>query len=339
MDWLVNAGGIADHRITHSDNKGWLAFDATTEEAENLLHTEFHEFEYSSSGNSKVACDQYHVPKSVQPHIDYITPGIKGARTSSGRLSKRGFSKGTGKPGQPFTWVPPKQKPAPFIPQNSTELATCDVAITPACIRALYNIPLQDPHAKVCANNSMGIFEDGDFYSQQDLNLFFANFTPYIPAGTHPIPNFVDGAQAPVPVADAGGESDLDFQLAYPIIYPQTTTLYQTDDIFYSTSPNNTATGILNTFLDALDGVCTNLPFLLTCANMQSSLTAHTLRTERKETTPTWTLFIPTPTQVATRESFSAESTSQQTSSRSRTVSRSKICQPTTKSVNATSES
>jgi tripeptidyl-peptidase-1 len=37
--WLIEAGGIAKERITHTDNKAWLAFDATVEEAEALLHT------------------------------------------------------------------------------------------------------------------------------------------------------------------------------------------------------------------------------------------------------------------------------------------------------------
>lgn len=27
----------------------------------------------------------------------------------------------------------------------------------------------------------MGIFEEGDFYAQEDLNLFYSNFTKYIP--------------------------------------------------------------------------------------------------------------------------------------------------------------
>ena len=58
---------------------------------------------------------------------------------------------------------------------------------------------------------------------------------------------------------DAGGESDLDFQLAYPLIYPQTITLYQTDDLNYATNPNSTSLGGFNTFLDALDGVGTTL--------------------------------------------------------------------------------
>ena len=55
--WLVDAG-IAAHRITHSDNKGWLAFDATAEEAEGLLQTEYHTYEHSQTGNKALACDQ-----------------------------------------------------------------------------------------------------------------------------------------------------------------------------------------------------------------------------------------------------------------------------------------
>lgn len=43
----------------------------------------------------------------------------------------------------------------------------------------------------------------------------------------------------------------MDFELAIPIIYPQTTTLYQTDDSYYA---NGGANGIFNTFLDAIDG-------------------------------------------------------------------------------------
>lgn len=37
-------------------------------------------------------------------------------------------------------------------------------------------------------------------------------------------------------------------------IYPQTTTLYQVDDLYYSHGGNGRTTGIFNTFLDAIDG-------------------------------------------------------------------------------------
>ena len=99
----------------------------------------------------------------------------------------------------------------------------------------------------------MGIWEEGDYYDQEDLDLFFKMFTPYIPQGTHPVPNFVDGSEAPVPVTEGGGESTLDFELAYPLLYPQALVLYQTDDINYATE--NPTVGAFNTFLDAIDGV------------------------------------------------------------------------------------
>lgn len=74
--WLVDAG-ISVKDIVHSDNKQWLAFDASNKQMESLLHTEYHEYEDLKTGGVMPACDQYHVPKHVQQHIDYITPGIK----------------------------------------------------------------------------------------------------------------------------------------------------------------------------------------------------------------------------------------------------------------------
>ncbi len=106
----------------------------------------------------------------------------------------------------------------------------------------------------------MGIFEDlGDHYSQDDLNLFFEDVATRIPQGTHPTLDGIDGATGPIAVADAGPESDLDFQISYPIIYPQESILFQTDD--NPTENNYTYQGFLNNFLDAIDGsYCPNSP-------------------------------------------------------------------------------
>jgi tripeptidyl-peptidase-1 len=73
-----------------------------------------------------------------------------------------------------------------------------------------------------------------------------------IPNGTHPVLNLIDGATAPVPVEDAGGESSLDFQISYPILWPQNSALFQTDDDVYEN--NYTFEGFLNNFFDAIDG-------------------------------------------------------------------------------------
>lgn len=193
----------------------------------------------------------------------------------------------------------PKRRPLDTVIEPNN-LATCDQAITPACIKALYQIP---PATKAHPENSMGIFEEGDYYSQKDLNLFFTNLSLGIPEGTHPVPAFIDGAHAPVSPKDAGGESDLDFELTYPIIYPQTITLYQTDDFNYAYGETYTA-GFLNTFLDALDGVCS--PFIQTKTNSNTVPCSHTALTAplaNVETIQCSTLSIQIQRQVDIRES------------------------------------
>ncbi|KAM0318569.1 hypothetical protein ACHAO8_001660 [Botrytis cinerea] len=246
-NWLVDSG-IAASRIVHSDTKGWYAFDATTSELENLLNTQYYTYEHFSTDEIAAACDEYHLPAHVQPHVDYITPGVKLISTKKKSASKRSVLGGSkGKDYGPLRR--PKSSSGSYSHHNSTSLATCDEIITPECIKALYHIPRA---SKANPNNAMGIWEEGDFYDQEDLDLFFANYTPYIPKGTHPIPNFVDGAMAPVSVEEAGGESLLDFELAYPLVYPQKLVLYQTDDINYAAE--NPTVGAFNTFLDAIDG-------------------------------------------------------------------------------------
>ena len=56
-EWL-NSFDIHNSRVIHSDNKGWLAFDATVEEAERLLQTEYHEHEHKYSASVRVGCDK-----------------------------------------------------------------------------------------------------------------------------------------------------------------------------------------------------------------------------------------------------------------------------------------
>ncbi|KAL7928922.1 subtilisin-like protein [Trichoderma chlorosporum] len=255
--WLVKAG-ISKERITHSDNKVWLAFDATTVEVESLLHTEYF---HDDRDRALVAAHEYHLPEHVSEHVDYITPGVKGTMMELRKRDKRqlqdGLVRNNRRRQQHFRPFPELHK-AP----SKDDLSNCDQVITPQCLQALYNFKAPDPNAKVSKNNSFGLFEEGDYYAQSDFNSFFTEYFPTIPNGTHPTLNSIDGGFAPVAPEDAGGESNLDFELAYPIIYPQTTTLFQTDDTFYASDGNPTVAGIFNTFFDALDGsYCTYSAF------------------------------------------------------------------------------
>ncbi|EGP87472.1 unnamed protein product [Zymoseptoria tritici ST99CH_1A5] len=257
--WLTSAG-IEAKRISQSVNKQWMQLDLSASEAEQLLQTKYHFYDHPATGKTTIGCDEYHVHENVAQHVDYITPGIRllssrSVRADSPSLQKRTFGFGNQKP------LPPLLAPLPQSLESLLALpllALCDVAITPECINAMYNITKA---TSAVPGNELGIFEDlGDVYAQEDLNLFFLTLQQRIPIGTHPKLEAIDGAQAPATVLNAGPESDLDFQISYPIIWPQNSVLFQTDDPVYEA--NYTYEGFLNNFLDAIDGsYCTYSAF------------------------------------------------------------------------------
>jgi tripeptidyl-peptidase-1 len=249
-NWLIDSG-IPAQRITHTNNKAWFAFFATATEAENLLYTEFHEYEDSVTGGIMPACDQYHVPKYIRQHIDYISPGIKLMAPVESYLSQRRTA--MGKRGLEPRGIHVLQHEK-VLSINPNDLSTCDQLITPACVAALYKIPKGTSKIR---GNSLGIFESElQFYAQKDLDLFFTTYIPDIANGTHPIGANIDGGmQSTKDLLQTGPEAALDLQLAYPIVYPQEITLYDVDDFIVQSNQLDTYTFGFNTFLDALDGV------------------------------------------------------------------------------------
>lgn len=108
---------------------------------------------------------------------------------------------------------------------NTDSLDTCDTSFTPKCIATQYGITKA---TSARDGNDLGIYEEeGDDYSQADLDQFYAAMSPNIPKGTGPIVHNLNGGAAPVNQSDAGGESDLDFDMAIPILYPQKTSVYE----------------------------------------------------------------------------------------------------------------
>jgi tripeptidyl-peptidase-1 len=169
-------------------------------------------------------------------------------KTPARDIEKRTFGWGKG-----HGILPPLLKALPMTIESilaAPLLALCDVAITPPCIEAMYNFTKATSAVK---GNELGIFEDlGDVYAQEDLSLFFLFLQQRIPLNTHPELRAIDGAVAPASLANAGAESDLDFEISYPIIWPQNSVLFQTDDPVYEA--NYTYDGFLNNFFDAIDG-------------------------------------------------------------------------------------
>lgn len=255
-NWLLSSGLFGDDDIIQYENKGWIAVDMPAKHAESLFSTEYYEHE-TEKGDVRIGCDEYYLPTHVSNHIDFIKPGVK----LSAPLKKRSIEKRGGISGPPRgpTRLPhfkPPNYPGWHMPPPAyglpPDLQNCGVNITPTCIKALYDIPaatLNQPE------NEMGLFESYDAFAQGDISLFFENFAKNVPAKTGPKVVSVDGGTAPVAPSDVrnGAESDIDLGLSISLIYPQSVTLYQVDDLPNSSGETNT-TGFLNTFLDSIDG-------------------------------------------------------------------------------------
>ena len=155
----------------------------------------------------------------MEQHIDFITPGIGLSKRSKHRkepqkLAKRQFN------GTSFD----------SYGQNYT-LADCSNGALPQCISTLYNIP---PQTTCHPDNSLGIFEFNATYIQDDMDLFFKYLAPQIPVGITSDDNLINGAKPDTSINLDGStyfpalESNLDFQIVWPLMYPQNLTLIST---------------------------------------------------------------------------------------------------------------
>ncbi|KAL8671168.1 MAG: hypothetical protein Q9168_004321 [Polycauliona sp. 1 TL-2023] len=263
--WLASAG-ITPDRISRSQSLGWLKFDATVAEAENLLQTEYHLYKHTT-GKPHVSCSEYHIPEHVTRHVDFITPTVhfdtKIAQAVAQPVEKRAPTSSTstaavGRPvqtkaalgiGAPTSGSLPKKGATlsfqTVLDKLRDELKNCNQFITPNCLRALYLFP---PGVTANPKNSYGIVEyTPQAYLQGDLDLFFSNFSKNQVQRT-PILDSINGGvvQTQQQGFQFNGESDLDLEYAMTLINPQKTTLYQVGDLVQGAS--------FNDFLDALDG-------------------------------------------------------------------------------------
>lgn len=196
-------------------------------------------------GYAHTKLNRYHVPAQLSEHIDFIYPGVVMAESKGPRRERR-------QPGPQER----KTRSMSRYRHERRQQPNCSEIATPECIAKLYDIP---PADKAHHHNSMGFFQKGSWYQEGDLDLFFKTYAPHIPQGTRPLNLSINQAvwhyNEDDPYVSQPDEADLDLDVAYPIIYPQTTTVYQTDDDYYTLHSSNAYFGLFNTFLDAIDGV------------------------------------------------------------------------------------
>ena len=170
--WLLDSG-FARERIRITNFGGWIELNATVHEAENLLRAEYHVYKHASGkehvceyGNvlqypfaseMLLACESYHLPAHVSPHVDLVTPTVHfNAIISQTPQLSRLQVRGSGSPikigaqGERFNGP----KTTGMISEIFNKLDKCDQMITPLCLRALYGLEYK-PHP--ANNNSFAI--------------------------------------------------------------------------------------------------------------------------------------------------------------------------------------
>ncbi|ATY65820.1 alkaline serine protease [Cordyceps militaris] len=230
-DWLVRSG-IAARSINLSRNKAWVRFESTVTVLESLLQVNL---TVPKNAKRDTIADPK-LPAHISSVVEFVLPSlntsIHDATEQQGKELGRPSSK-------PFHG---------FVDPVSTD--KCDKIVTPACIRAMYKIPANSGPA--VRDNVLGIFEtENDYFNQADLNEFISIADQNITTAPKPVQYLINGATVDQIRANAGGESNLDFQMAVPIIYPQQTALYQIQYPKYGLGDFNY---IFAQFQDALTG-------------------------------------------------------------------------------------
>jgi hypothetical protein len=87
----------------------------------------------------------------------------------------------------------------------------------------MYQIPSE---IKNHTGNQFVIYSEGPTYVQDDMDIFFKNVATEIPVGTMPNNEYLNGAKLSTKLESAlNEEADLDFQIAWPLVYPYNLTL------------------------------------------------------------------------------------------------------------------
>ena len=161
VSWLKSVGITSCH-ITNAGQ--WISFRASVSQAEKLLDTKFAVFRHSGNNVERIRTLHYSVPKSISPFISMVQPTTrfrqfrKPRSTITSTRSTADFKIATG-------------------PDSSPGSADCiNNEVTPACLRALYDIGDYNAQPNCGFMGIAGYLEEYPRFD--DLNKFIAKYAP-----------------------------------------------------------------------------------------------------------------------------------------------------------------
>ncbi|TEB29129.1 subtilisin-like protein [Coprinellus micaceus] len=217
-EWLAYHG-IDDSRVNHHQAGGdWLSLQVSIAEAERILSTQYHLFRHDASGETSLRTLQYSLPHHLHSHIDMVAPTTYFSTLRT--MRKTSFLQPDIEPVDEVESLidPIISSAASVIPLG------CSYAITPSCLRALYNTTDYVPTAM--SQNRLGVAGYLDQYANDaDLQTFLKKFRKDAAGATYPTVQIHGGGNdQSIP----GIEANLDIQYTIGMSYP-------TPNIYYST--------------------------------------------------------------------------------------------------------
>lgn len=156
---------LASHDITPSVDNDWMTITTDVATANALLDADFHWYEYAEGGGLKLRTLSYSVPDAVAQHVDLVQPTTRFGTLGAARSNI-------------FNMTLLESDEAAVVEVSASTAAAaapCTTTVTPACLKAQYNIgytPAEDGNLVAFAS----YLEEYARYS--DLALFERQLLP-----------------------------------------------------------------------------------------------------------------------------------------------------------------
>ncbi|KFX92468.1 hypothetical protein O988_07250, partial [Pseudogymnoascus sp. VKM F-3808] len=218
MQWLDSAN------IPAADIKNdgeWINFRATVAQAEELLSTKFYVFKHNEDNKEMIRTMEYSLPSSVASHILTIQPTTRFSRMMAQRSTIHDVESLNAVFG-----ISAANLKAPTVPSHDLDVKACNASITPACLRALYNVG--DYQADPKGKSLFGVAGYLKQYAKvKDLNDFIAKYAPYAKGAKFDAVG-IKGGLNEQNSTENDVEANLDIQYAVALSYNIPVTYYQT---------------------------------------------------------------------------------------------------------------
>ncbi|KAI0054617.1 family S53 protease [Artomyces pyxidatus] len=191
--WLSENGLAAK---TLSPPGDWLGFQTTVAQAKELFGADFSMFTHDATGETTVRTLAYSIPASLQGRLDLVHPTI----TFPNPLASK----------KPASVTPGRLRTSSSNVTSAAAPASCNTAITPACVQALYGIPTTPATQSSNTLPVSGFINQ--FANEADLTQFLTTYLQDVSPSTTFTLQTLDGGSDPQSQSQAGVEADLDVQ-------------------------------------------------------------------------------------------------------------------------------